>query len=58
MYRAEHTTDLLNGKFVTDRYLTSVFGQTFRYDRKDRVTSAMRLDHAITYPGIKLPTVS
>lgn len=58
MYRAEHTMDKLNGGFVTDRYLTSVFGQTFRYDRKDRVTSAMRLDHAITYPGIKLPVVS
>jgi hypothetical protein len=54
-FRAEHTVDLLNGKFVTDRYLTSVFGQTFKYDRKGRVTSVMRLRHAITYPGIKLP---
>jgi hypothetical protein len=57
-FRAEHTTDLLNGKFVTDRYLTSVFGQTFKKDRKDRVTSVMRLRHAITYPGIKLPVRS
>jgi len=54
-FRAEHTTDLLNGKFVTDRYCTSVFGQTFKRDTKDRVTSVMRLRHAISYPGIKLP---
>lgn len=54
-FRAEHTTDLLNGKFVTDRYCTSVFGQTFKKDTKDRVTSVMRLRHAITYPGIKMP---
>jgi hypothetical protein len=54
-FRAEHTTDLLNGKFVQDRYLTSVFGQSFRVDRKERVTSVMRIVHAITYPGIKLP---
>lgn len=55
MYRAEHTSDKLNGGFVTDRYLTSVFGQTFRQDRLNRVTSAMRLRCAITYPGISMP---
>ena len=43
---------------MTDRYITSVFGQSFRKDRKGRVTSVMRLVHAITYPGIKLPVVS
>lgn len=57
-YRAEHTTDKLNGGFVADRYITSVFGQNFRYDRKDRVPAVMRLVHAISYPGIALPTVS
>lgn len=55
MFRAEHTTDKLNGGFVTDRYLTSVFGQTFRQDRLNRVTSALRLRCAITYPGISMP---
>lgn len=57
MYRADHTVDKLNGGFVTDRYLCSVFGQTYRKDRKNRVPSALRIRHAITYPGIKLPTV-
>lgn len=56
--RAEHTTDMLNGKFVTDRYITSIFGQSFKVDRKDRVTSALRIRHAISYPGITLPTVA
>lgn len=55
MYRAEHTSDKLNGGFVTDRYLTSVFGQCFRQDRLNRVTSALRLRCAITYPGISMP---
>lgn len=58
MYRAEHTSDKLNGGFVTDRYLTSVFGQTFRQDRLNRVTSALRIRCAITYPGVRMPTVS
>jgi hypothetical protein len=56
--RAEHTADLLNGKFITDRYITSVFGQSFRQDRKGRVPSVACLTHAITIPGISLPTVS
>jgi hypothetical protein len=56
--RADHTTDMLNGKFVTDRYITSIFGQSFKVDRKDRVTTALRIRHAISYPGITLPTVS
>jgi hypothetical protein len=54
--RADHTVERLNGKFVTDRYITSIFGQSFKVDRKDRVTSALRIRHAISYPGIKLPT--
>jgi hypothetical protein len=56
--RADHTMDELNGKFITDRYITSIFGQSFKYDRKDRVIGALRIDHAISYPGISLPTVS
>ena len=56
--RADHTMDELNGKFITDRYITSIFGQSFKYDRKDRVIGALRIDHAISYPGISLPTRS
>lgn len=57
-YRAEHTVDKLNGGFITDRYITSVFGQTLRKDRKDRVPAVAMLTHAIDIPGISLPVVS
>ena len=56
--RADHTMEKLNGNFVTDRYITSIFGQSFAVDRKGRVCSALRIRHAISYPGIKLPTVA
>lgn len=56
--RADHTMDELNGKFITDRYITSIFGQSFKYDRKDRVIGAMRIDHAISYPGVVLPIIT
>ena len=56
-FRAEHTSDKLNGGFITDRYITSVFGQNFRYDRKDRVPAVACLTHAIAIPGISLPIV-
>lgn len=57
-FRAEHTVDRLNGGFITDRYITSVFGQCLRKDRKDRVPAVACLTHAITIPGINLPTVA
>ena len=56
--RADHTMDTLNGKFITDRYITSIFGQTFKQDRLGRVISALRIDHAISIPGVSLPTRS
>lgn len=56
--RADHTMDSLNGKFITDRYITSIFGQTFKQDRLNRVISALRIDHAISIPGVTLPTRS
>ena len=56
--RADHTMDTLNGKFITDRYITSIFGQTFKKDRLNRVISALRIDHAISIPGVSLPTRS
>lgn len=58
MFRGEHTSDSLQGGFVKDRYLTSVFGQSFKLDRLNRVTSAMRLTVAATYPGVNLPVRS
>ncbi len=56
--RADHTMDMLNGKFITDRYITSIFGQTFKHDRLGRVISALRIDHAISIPGVSLPVRS
>lgn len=57
-HRARRTQDELNGGMITDRYITSVFGQTIRKDRKGRHPAIIRLRHAITYPGIAFPTVA
>ena len=57
-YRANRTTDTQNGGFVKQSYITSVFGQSLRKDRKGRVPAVMLLTHAISKPGIALPTVS
>ena len=57
-HRAERAQDDHNGGFVMDRYIKSVFGQTIREDRKHRHPAVIRLRHAVTYPGISLPTVA
>jgi len=57
-HRAKRSQDVLNGGMITDRYITSVFGQSLRKDRKGRHPAIIRLRHAITYPGIAFPTVA
>lgn len=57
-HRARRSQDILNGGMITDRYITSVFGQSLRRDRKGRHPAIVRLRHAITYPGIAFPTVA
>jgi hypothetical protein len=58
MWRAHRSTEVDNGGFIKRVYIASVFGQALRRDRKDRVPAAMLLTHAISRPGINLPTVS
>lgn len=57
-YRGFNMLQKQEGGFVTERYIASVFGQTLRKDRAGRVPGAVRLIHAVSYPDIKLPTVS
>lgn len=57
-FRADRAQEDHNGGMVMDRYIKSVFGQTIREDRKGRHPAVIRLRHAISYPGISLPTVS
>lgn len=57
-YRVERVQENHNLGFITDRGIVSVFGQTIRQDRKGRHPSVIRLRHAISYPGISLPTVT
>lgn len=57
-HRAKRSQDILNGGMITDRYITSVFGQTLRKDRKGRHPAIVRLRHALTYPGISFPIVA
>jgi len=40
-----------------ERYVVSVFGQSLRKDRLDRVPGVIRLRHAVQLPGVKLPEV-
>lgn len=56
-YRNKRTQQEHEGGFVTDRFVTSVFGQAPRQDRLGRVPSATRLRVAISPPGVPLPVV-
>ena len=56
-HRAKRSQDELNGGMITDRYITSVFGQSLRRDRKQRHPAIVRMRHAVTYPGISFPVV-
>ena len=57
-HRGHRSQQVHEGGFLMDRFMTSVFGQTIREDRKGRHPAVIRLRHAITYPGISLPTVA
>ena len=57
-HRAKRSQENHNGEFIMDRFITSVFGQCIREDRKGRHPAVMRLTHAVTYPGISLPVIS
>jgi hypothetical protein len=57
-YRGQNFLQKQEGGFVTERYIASVFGQSLYFDRAGRVPSVIRMDHAISYPDLNLPTVS
>lgn len=54
-YRSEQTYE---GGFIFQKFVTSVFGQTLRKDRKGRVPAVIRVTHALQYPGINFPDVT
>jgi len=56
-YRNQRAQQDLEGGFIMQRYIMSVFGQALRKDRLGRVPAVMRLRHAIQYAGIPLPTI-
>jgi len=57
-YRGHRSQQTHEGGFITDRFITSIFGQKIREDRLERQPAVVRLEHAITYPGLNFPTVS
>lgn len=57
-WRNERTEEIHNGGFVKDIFVTSVFGQRPRLDRKLRMPSVTVLTHALEYSGVPLPVVS
>lgn len=56
-YRNKRSQQVWEGDFVTDRFVTSVFGQAPRQDRSGRMPSVARLRVAVTPPGVPLPTI-
>jgi hypothetical protein len=56
--RNERSEEEQQGGFIKRTFITSVFGQSLRTDRKGRVPAAMLLTTAIKRPGITLPTIA
>lgn len=56
-YRNQRMVQELEGGFIEQRYIASVFGQALRQDRLGRVPAVFRLRHAINYAGLPLPKV-
>lgn len=54
-YRNNRTADQHEGGFVSDTFITSVFGQEPRRDRKLRCPGFMHLTHAVQYAGLPIP---
>jgi hypothetical protein len=57
-YRGMRSQQELEGGFIQQNYITSVFGQKLREDRLGRHPGVIRITHAISYPGVNLPVVS
>ena len=57
-YRGQNMLQKQEGGFITERYIVSVFGQALFKDRAGRVPSVIRLDHAVSYPDLNLPTIA
>ena len=56
-FRNKRMVQELEGGFVKQLFLVSVFGQALRKDRMGRVPAVMRLRHAVQYAGIPTPVV-
>lgn len=56
-WRNRRTEQQFEGGFVTQRFVTTVFGQAPRRDRLQRVPGAFVLQHALKYAGVPTPTV-
>lgn len=57
-YRNHRSEQVLQGGFVRDRFIRSVFGQTLRRDRLGRAVGYVKLTHALNYPELALPAVA
>jgi hypothetical protein len=56
--RNERSEETAQGGFLHRTFITSVFGQSLRTDRKGRVPAAMLLTTAVKRPGINLPIIA
>lgn len=54
-FRNLRTEEIVQGGHNIRMYVTTVFGQTPRQDRLGRTPGALRLRHAISYPGWGIP---
>jgi hypothetical protein len=57
-YRNKRTQQEHEGGFITDRFVTTVFGQALRKDRLSRVPAATRMRVAMQYAGVPTPVIT
>lgn len=56
--RNQRSQWLVDGGFETRKYITSVFGQTFRKNVNGKFPGFVYMQHALSYPELGLPTIS
>lgn len=57
-HRNKRGEDSREDGFINDLFIRSVFGQSLREDAAGKKPGVVRLRHAISYPGLSLPTIT
>lgn len=58
MYRNNRTQWVVDGEHQTNKYITTVFGQTLRKNNRGVYPGYVQMVHALSYPELQLPIVT